>query len=296
MNQVFSYIKKIGIFISIFCFLAMQNDKPAYLIYDKEGKNTSYADLLKAVQDADVVFFGEQHNNPICHWLQLKLTKDLFKQKGTNLVLAAEMFETDDQLVLNEYLNGFIKESNFEKEAKLWNNYKTDYRPIVEFAKQNKIAVVASNTPRRYASMVASGGLDALKKLDKEAMSFIAPYPIKVDTTLASYQSMYKMMGGHGGTGMNSWNIVYAQAVKDATMGYRISENWKKDKLVLHLNGAFHSDKFEGILWYLNSYKPKLKIITISSVEQEDISSLKSESINLANFVICIDAEMTKTY
>lgn len=295
MSNLFIYIRKFIFILSIFGFLAMQNDKPAYLIYDKEGRNINYADLLKAAQEADVVFFGEQHNNPICHWLQLKLTKDLFKQKGANLVLAAEMFETDDQLVLNEYLQGFIKESNFEKEAKLWNNYKTDYRPIVEFAKQNKVPVVASNVPRRYASMVAGGGLDALKKLDKEAMSLIAPYPIKVDTTLASYQSMYKMMGGHGGSG-NTWNIVYAQALKDATMGYKISEYWSKGKLVLHLNGAFHSDKFEGILWYLNNYKPKLKILTISSVEQEDISSLKSESVNLANFIICIDAEMTKTY
>ena len=296
MKYLFLFTKKSIFFLTIFCFLAMQNDKPAYLIYDKEGKPSNYEDLLKAAQTADVVFFGEQHNNPICHWLQLKLTKDLFKQKGIDLVLAMEMFETDDQLVLNEYLGGFIKESNFEKEVKLWNNYKTDYRPVVEFAKQNKLSVVASNVPRRYASVVAGGGLDALKKLDKEAGSLIAPLPIKVDTTLASYQSMYKMMGGHGGAGMNTWNIVYAQAIKDATMGYKISENWKRAKLVLHLNGAFHSDKFEGILWYLNSYKPKLKILTISSVEQEDINSLRNESINLANFIICIDAEMTKTY
>jgi uncharacterized iron-regulated protein len=296
MKYLFSFTKKSIFLFSVFCFLAMQNDKPAYQIYDKEGKASTYADLLKAAQEADVVFFGEQHNNPICHWLQLKLAKDLFKQKGANLVLAMEMFETDDQLVLNEYLNGFIKESNFEKEAKLWSNYKTDYRPLVEFAKQNKLAVIASNIPRRYASMVASGGLDALKKNSKDANALIAPQPIKVDTTLISYQNMYNIMGGHGNTGTNSWNIVYAQAVKDATMGYQISENWKKDRLVLHLNGAFHSDKFEGILWYLNNYKPKLKIVTISSVEQDDLSSLKSESLHLANFVICIDAEMTKTY
>lgn len=286
----------IFLFLS-FCLLAMQNDKPAYLLYQKEGKPTTYTELLKAAQDADIVLFGELHNNPICHWLQLKLTKDLFKQKGANLVLAAEMFETDNQLVLNEYLNGFIKETNFEKEAKLWNNYKTDYRPLVEFARQNKVPFVASNIPRRYASMVAGGGFDALKKLEAKATDLIAPQPIKMDTTLATYQSMYKMMGGgagHGGT--SGWNIVYAQASKDATMAHKIAENWKKDKTVLHFHGAFHSDKFEGIVWYLNNYKPNLKIVTISSVEQEDITSLKNESINLANFVICIDAEMTKTY
>ncbi|GAB4193058.1 MAG: hypothetical protein Fur004_10940 [Thermoflexibacter sp.] len=275
----------------------MQSDKPAYFFYDKEGKQSSYNEVLKAAQEADIVLFGELHNNPICHWLQLKLTKDLFKAKTDKLVLAAEMFESDDQLVLNEYLSGFIKESNFEKEAKLWNNYKTDYRPLVEFAKQNKIPFVASNIPRRYASMVASGGLEALKKLDKAATELIAPQPITVDTSLVSYKEMYKMMGGgsgHGGT--NGWNIVYAQAVKDATMAHRIAGVWQKGKTVLHYHGTFHSDKFEGIAWYLNQYKPNLKIVTISSVEQEDISTLKTESKNLANFILCIDSEMTKTY
>ncbi|GAB4480462.1 MAG: ChaN family lipoprotein [Thermoflexibacter sp.] len=284
------------IFLSFF-LISMQSDKPAYFFYDKEGKQSSYNEVLKAAQEADIVLFGELHNNPICHWLQLKLTKDLFKAKTDKLVLAAEMFESDDQLVLNEYLSGFIKESNFEKEAKLWNNYKTDYRPLVEFAKQNKIPFVASNIPRRYASMVASGGLEALKKLDKAATELIAPQPITVDTSLVSYKEMYKMMGGgsgHGGT--NGWNIVYAQAVKDATMAHRIAGVWQKGKTVLHYHGTFHSDKFEGIAWYLNQYKPNLKIVTISSVEQEDISTLKTESKNLANFILCIDSEMTKTY
>ncbi|MCU0389723.1 MAG: ChaN family lipoprotein [Thermoflexibacter sp.] len=292
MKNIF---KNITLIISSFFLLSMQSDKPAYLLYDQEGKQSSYSELLKLAQNADVVLFGELHNNPICHWLQLKLTKDLFKAKSEKLVLAAEMFEADDQLILNEYLNAYIKENNFEKEAKLWNNYKTDYRPIVEFAKQNKIPFIASNIPRRYASMVANGGLDVLKKLDKKASDFIAPQPIKVDTTLLSYKEMYKMMGGgHGGT--NGWNIVYAQASKDATMAYFISQNWEKDRTLLHFNGSFHSDKFEGIVWYLNNYKPKLKILTISSVEQEDITTLKAENKNLANFVICIDSEMTKTY
>jgi uncharacterized iron-regulated protein len=298
MNNTLTYKHLIlSITVLSFSLLSMQSDKPAYFFYDKEGKQSSYSEVLKSAQEADIVLFGELHNNPICHWLQLKLTKDLFKVKADKLVLAAEMFESDDQLVLNEYLSGFIKESNFEKEAKLWNNYKTDYRPLVEFAKQNKIPFVASNIPRRYASMVASGGLEALKKLDKEATQLIAPQPITVDTSLISYKEMYKMMGGGSGHGgANGWNIVYAQAVKDATMAHRIVGAWQGGKTVLHYHGTFHSDKFEGITWYLRQYKPNLKIITISSVEQEDISTLKTESKNLANFILCIDAEMTKTY
>ncbi len=272
---------------------AMQ-DNPAYLLYDRNGKAAKYSELLAAAQKADVIFFGESHNNPICHWLQLRLTKDLHKAVGDRLVLAAEMFEADDQLVLNEYLSGLIKESNFEKEAKIWNNYATDYKPLVNFAKQNQLPFVASNIPRRYASMIASQGLSSLEKLDAEAKKMLPPLPIPLDRELPGYKNMATMMGGHGGA--MSDNLVAAQASKDATMGYRTALAWEKGKVIIHFNGSYHSDNFEGIIWYLNQYKPGLNILTISVSEQEEISTLAKESLNKANFIIAIPADMTKTY
>ena len=100
------------------------------------------------------VFFGENHNDPISHWLQFELTKSLFNKHKTNLMLGAEMIESDNQIQLNEYLRGFIREKDFEKESKLWTNYKTDYKPLVNFAKENNLHFVATNVPRRFASMV----------------------------------------------------------------------------------------------------------------------------------------------
>lgn len=79
-----------------------------------------------------------------------------------NLILGAEMFESDNQVILNEYLAGLISQSSFENEARLWPNYKTDYKPLVEFAKTNKLQFVASNVPRRYASLVNSKGFEDL--------------------------------------------------------------------------------------------------------------------------------------
>ena len=297
-NVSTSYFAFMNKLLRLFPFLLLmsfvQSDKPAYLLYDKKGATANYADLLSAAENADVVFFGEMHDNPICHWLQLQLTKDLYNSKKNDLILAAEMFEADDQLVLNEYVGGLIKESNFEKEAKLWNNYATDYKPLVNFARQNGLQFIATNIPRRYASMVATGGMASLEKLDKEAQRYIAPLPVEVDMELPGYKAMIGMMGGaHGG---GAENMVNAQAIKDATMGYRISEQAKNGKVILHFNGTYHTDNFEGIAWYLRKYNKKLKVVTISSLAQEDISSLSAESKGIADFVICIPKDMTKTY
>lgn len=79
-----------------------------------------------------MVFFGELHDNPIAHWLELEITKDLYSEKGKNLILAAEMFETDNQIMIDEYYSGSIKESSFEGEVRLWSNYKTDYKPLLK--------------------------------------------------------------------------------------------------------------------------------------------------------------------
>ncbi len=110
--------KLIGIFLLVLT-CSMVSDKPAYLLFDKKGNLSSYEKLLSDANNADIIFFGELHNNPICHWLQLELTKDLYRTKSNQLVLGAEMFESDNQLLLNEYISGKIKRSNYEAEAKL---------------------------------------------------------------------------------------------------------------------------------------------------------------------------------
>ncbi len=178
-------MKKIVFYLLLFIVLvSFSTDKPAYLVYDKNGNLSDYDKMLLAVNQADIVFFGELHNNPICHWLTLQLAKEMYENKGGRLVIGAEMFEADIQLVLDEYMNGTIKENNFEAESKLWVNYKTDYAPLVNLAKENGLKFIATNLPRRYASLVAKSGLSALDSLSRPAKNFIAPLPIKVDLQL----------------------------------------------------------------------------------------------------------------
>lgn len=283
------------ILLSLLPGLSRAQDKPSYSIYKVEGKKSDYDDLVKEALKADVVFFGELHDNPIAHWLELELAKSIYDKKGKDLILAAEMFETDNQLLIDEYFKGFFKESSFESEVRLWKNYKTDYKPLVDLARQDSLKFIASNIPRHYASMVSATGFEALDKVTTEGLKYIAPLPIEYDPELPCYKDMLSMEGA-GPMGHATENLPKAQAIKDATMAYSILKYWQPGKLVIHYNGSYHSERFMGIIWYLNKYHPGLKVTTIATIMQDNTGSLNDEGKGKADFVIVVPATMTRTY
>ena len=277
---------------SIFLFatiISVAQDKKAYQIFDKKGKKSSYEKVLKASEKTDVVLFGEIHDNSVVHWLQLEFTKDLAQRKP--LVLGAEMLEADNQKQLDQYLKGEINQKQLDSSARLWKNYKTDYKPLVDFAKDKKINFIATNVPRRYASLVFKKDLVALDSLSALEKSWIAPLPIEFDINLPGYKGMMSMQGGHAGE-----KLPKAQAIKDATMAYFINKNRKENSIFVHYNGTYHSDNYEGINWYLRKLDSEIKIITIATVEQKDITKLEAEHYNKADFILVIDEDVTKTY
>jgi len=283
------------LFFAIFVlFTAMKSDIEAFKLYNAKGKDVKYAKMINELSKADIVFFGELHNNPISHWFELEITKSLFDVKKDKLVLGAEMFESDNQLLVNEFLSSTIKRNNFEAEAKLWPNYSTDYKPLMEFAKENNLKFVATNIPRRYAALVNKKGFEGLDSLSNDAKKLIVPLPVDYDPDVNCYKSMIEMMGGMGGH--VTANIPKAQAIKDATMAYFILQNWEKGDLFLHYNGSYHSDNHEGIVWWLKQANPELNILTVTTVEQDTIQPLSEDYKNSADFVIAVPSDMTKTY
>ncbi len=283
-------IKLFSLIFSI-CFIlsGFSQKKEAYKLYNTKGKKVSYKKMLKQLSKADVVFFGEEHNNPIAHWLELELTKDLSKTR--KLILGAEMFETDNQVALSDYLSGKIDAKQFKDTARLWKNYKTDYKPLVEFAKKNNLKFIATNVPRKFASLVYHKGFKGLDTLSNAEKQWLPKLPIAFDATLPGYVKMLKMMEGHGGD-----NLPKSQALKDATMANSIATNYESGKLFIHYNGSYHSNDFEGILWYLKKQLPQLKVMTITMAEQPDISNLATKNKNKAHFIIIVPETMTKTY
>ena len=77
---------------------------------------------------------------------------------------------------------------------------------------------------------------------------------------------------------------------------YFILQNYKENSLFVHYNGAYHSNNYEGILWYLRLERPNLEYGTISTVMQDDVHKLEDENIGIADFIICVDSDMTTTY
>lgn len=274
-------------FFLLLCGFAQ--DKPAYVLYNAKGKKVKYSKMIKALAQNDIVMIGELHNNAISHWMELAITKDC-KEKRT-LVLGAEMFEQDNQQALDSYLQGKLSAKGLDSAARLWKNYPTDYAPLVNFAKENKIAFAATNIPRRYASMVSKNGFASLDTLSTASKAWVAPLPIAYDSTLPGYKKMVTMMAGHG-----TPNMIRAQASKDATMAHFILKYFVPGSLFIHYNGSFHSENHDGIVWYLKQARPELKIITVTTVTQKDIKKLLEENKNLADFIICVDEDVTNTY
>ena len=141
----------------------------AFELYKANGKKAKYKKMIEKMNEADVVLFGELHNNSICHWMQLQVSKSIFEQDSM-LTMGAEMFEADNQSELNDYLAGTIDVKALDTLARLWNNFKTDYKPLVDFSKDNALKFIATNIPRRFASQVFRGGFEVLETLSEEAL------------------------------------------------------------------------------------------------------------------------------
>ena len=277
------------IFFLITSIIGFSQEKKAYQLFSKKGKKVDYGKLLIAAEKAQVVLFGEYHNNAISHWLELELTKDLADKN--KIILGAEMIEADNQKQLDQFLKGEINQKQLDSTARLWPNYKTDYKPLVEFAKENNILFIATNIPRRFASIVSKKGFEGLENLTSEEKTWIAPMPIVYNSELPGYVNMMKMMGDHA-----SPNMPKAQAIKDATMAYFIQKNLKEKSIFIHFNGTYHSDNFEGIYWYLKKAAPNLEILTIATIEQKELKKIATEDYNKADYILVIDEDVTKTH
>ena len=284
------------LFSLTFVLLTIAQSKPAYELYKSNGKKAKYDKMIKDLAKSDMVFFGEYHTNPISHWMQLEMSKSFFELKGKKLFFGAEMFESGNQLVLDEYLNGLYPEKKMLPEiTQMWGNYQTDYKPLLEFAKENGLRFIATNIPRRYASMINKKGIDALKELSPEALAMIGPDLEKYfDPTVKAYAEMADMMGGH--VPPNMLNIQTAQAAKDATMAHFSLKNFNKGDLLFHFEGSYHSNYEQGIIWWINKIEPGLNIKSIATVTQSEWNELsEDEKATIANYIIVVADNMTQT-
>ncbi len=270
-------------------FVGAQVEPRAFVLTNSKGKEVSFSKMMRELTEADVILFGEYHDNPIAHWIQLEVAKRL-----RSYDLGLEMFETDEQQPLNQFMADSLTVAQLDSLiGGAWPNFNTDYLPLLQQARRTDARVIATNTPRRHARMVFQRGFVVLQSLDAKEQAYLPPLPPPYDADLKSYKAMVMdgMGAGHGGE-----NFPKAQAIKDATMAWFIAKNVRSGRPFLHLNGSYHSDDYEGIAWYLRQYKPQLQVLTITTLEQPTINRLEPQFVGKADFMLLVPDNMIKTY
>jgi uncharacterized iron-regulated protein len=268
-------------------------------VFDGKGNPTTIDEILRAMDTAEVVFLGEQHDDTVAHKLQLEIFQKAAERYAADrrIALSMEMFERDVQIVVNEYLAGQISESQFLASSRPWGNYATDYKPLVEFAKQRRLPVIAANAPRRYVNMVSRNGRDSLMALTKDAKEWLPSLPYGEPTE--QYAKKFRaLMGSSPEAQMGVDKILASQTLWDAAMGDAVARYLKDHKkgLIIHLNGSFHTEGRLGTVDQLLRYRPKTKVLVVTMKYVEDFHHFDTaRDAGAGDFVILTDTKQPRS-
>lgn len=253
--------------------------RDALFIYNSnEQKLISTDSMINIIGRADIVFFGEQHDDSITHILQYKVYGHLLRVN--DFALGLEMFERDVQHTIDKYLSNSLSENDFLSESRPWNNY-SDYRPLVEVAKKHNMPLIALNVPRYIAAAVARSGIEILDTFPNSYFSVFQDY--SEDYRTAFNSTMEHMSDNAPMKHMpDTDKLFYAQLLKDATMAQSIIDFMKKEDMKLFvLCGAFHSHYDMGIIEQLRFLGFEGSIVSIAVID-----SLCSIDNSMADFIL----------
>lgn len=251
---------------------SQSNPEMGYFLSSSLQKIThkEIADLLR---EADVLILGEEHDDEAGHKEKARLLESLSNLKPS---LSLEMFETDQQIYLNEFGMGILDGKQLAKETRVWNNFERDYLPILQVAKNHSLSILGANTPRRYTRIASKGGMNSLMQLPESSKAFLPPLYLIKAYPQPEYESKFQsVMGGHGGEGMK--NFFLAQELWDTSMSHTIANHISATgNKVVHINGRFHSDDGLGVTHRLK--KMGFKVVTISMFPLRDSETIEKQT------------------
>jgi len=299
------------IFFTLFVFLLMTAaadaqitlTDPMYRVYNAYGDPVKLDAIVKDMAAADAIFLGEQHDDAVGHAIEAELFKRAVETYSPQrkVALSMEMFERDVQIVVDEYLSDLITEQHFLASSRPWGNYKTDYRPLVELAKEKHLDVIAANAPRRYVNMVSRSGRNSLDALSKQAKDWFAPLPYPEPS--AAYKDKFNALMNGGGDaarmGPNSAaNLIYSQSLWDATMANSVANYLSSNRgaLVIHLNGGFHTEQRLGTIEQLMNYRPRTKAVVVTMLYADDVTKFDpTKHRMMGDYVILTDSKQPRS-
>jgi uncharacterized iron-regulated protein len=285
-----------------------------YRVFRGDGLEASWQELIDATKAASVTFLGEVHDDAVAHHLEYSILRDT---QTPGLALSLEMFETDTQYVLDEYLAGQITEAHLISDTRAWARYDTDYKPLIELAREQHLPVIAADPPRRYVNIVSREGAQALEALSNQAKSLLPPLPY-ADASPAYAEKFLDVMGAgqeedataaeeqqdtakaepapeateHAMDRAQLQRALQAQSLWDAGMAHAIASYLDRNPegRVLHISGSFHSEQHLGTPEHLERYRPGTSTLVVTMVPDSLFPSFDRESLmGLGDFVIVTD-------
>lgn len=179
-------------------------------------------EMMEHVVGKKIVYVGENHVQFSNHVMELEVMKDLH-MRGKTIAIGMEMFQRPFQKVLDEYIEGKIDEREFLKGTQYFKRWGFDYnlyRPILLFARSEKIPVVALNQRQEIVDKVFRSGLDSLSEKERKFL------PTGMDFSDDAYKErLKKIFQQHEDFGARDFNFFYqAQILWDETMAESIDE------------------------------------------------------------------------
>ncbi|MGY5452484.1 ChaN family lipoprotein [Agarivorans sp. MS3-6] len=247
-----------------------------YIIYDPTNQQTidNTDQLAHLLTNSSVVLFGEFHSQPAIHLAQLRLFQSLYAQQH-DLSLSMEQFDRSQQAIVNRYLANEIGEAWLIKQTNAWPNYPSDYRPLVEFAKQHELRVVAANAPKKLVSCIGQQGQTYIDTLPTAERAMLAETFTRDDP---DYKE--RLFGnGHHGDQAQADNHFLAMLAWDETMAESVVTELAHgaSKQVMHIAGNFHVDMQQGTYSRIKQRLNNQTISSIVAIDQAEFAQLDEQ-------------------
>ncbi|MCZ8156175.1 MAG: ChaN family lipoprotein [Leptospira sp.] len=255
------------------------------IIESKSNKNVSWTEVLTAMDEADVLVWGEEHDDTQGHSAQIEFFKKFSDQFPVSLSL--EMLERDQQNITDEYYRGLISEKQFLSSINHWKNFSSDYLPLVRYAKESFSNIICANPPRRYVNAISRKGIMAYSDFSDDAMRFLPhAYTLALyqsDPYLARLRDVFQSSPTNHTSSISTENMILSQYVWDQGMAESVTkEHFRTGRKILHINGRFHSDYDGGVVHRLKAMGHKVVVLSVFPEGSEE----EAKFGKIADFVI----------
>lgn len=249
-----------------------------YQLRSPHNQPITLQEFVRDIKDADVVLVGEWHSHAGIHRFQTDLLQAMFQQ-SPQLALSMEQFTRENQIVVDHYLAGYIGEQTLIELANAWPNYESDYRPLVEFAKAQKLDIIAANAPKDIVRCIGREGIGYIDRLPANERGWVAD-------TISTQDSAYKrhfMASMHHGDEQQNDKQFAAQVTWDETMAESIVRylDQHPGNRVMHIAGKFHIENGLGTAAGILARVPHLKVVVVTPVSASEVAEKASGDYHL---------------